>query len=315
MQKNLKKILKIIGNIVTVIAVLFIIKKLVDSDIDYSSLFQKKNILPVTTIIIVQAIIVVTNTYPWKKLVQLLSRKTITFQESIPVYVKSNLLKYVPGNVFQYVGRNELAVNKQIPHLQVATATIIDIGMTVFSSFVISLVFLSDYMFSFVKKNPHLFNWIFLTVILLIAIIFILGIVFRKKLSSKFENYRYLLHRKSLFVLLKCLIYYIIVMMISSFMYMITVVYILNVNVGTELWLQLFSAYTLSWLVGFITPGAPAGIGIKEAVMVGVTGNLINVSTITLSMVILRILTTLSDILAFLCVQLWKYILKKKRHK
>lgn len=301
---NIRRVIKILGNIITVLAVIFIISRLVNSNFDYSQLLESKNILPTLIITIIQAIIVVTNTYPWKKLVELLTRVKLPYQDTITVYVKANLMKYVPGNVFQYVGRNELAIKRNIPHLKVATATILDVGMTVLSAFLISVIFLYDYLIKTLQSfNLPLPFWLIILIILIFAsLIFVLA---RKKIGHKLSDYRYLLSKDSLKVLAKCLLYYVVVMLISSLMYMITLIFILNVQLDASLFIRLFSAYTLSWLVGFITPGAPAGIGIKEAIMVSVSGGLINTSVVALSMVILRILTTLADAIAFVAVFLF----------
>lgn len=311
MKVDTKNIIKIIGNIVTILAIFFVLKKLISSDIDYSTLFQFKNIIPVLIIVIIQSIIVITNNYPWKKLVELFSNVSIPFKDSIVVYVKSNLLKYVPGNVFQYVGRNGLAVKKGIPHIEVASATLVDVGMTVLSALLISIFFLYDYIFTFIVKNNYVL-YILLGILAFLVILAIIFFLFKEKVTSYFSKYAYLLHPRSLKTIFICLFYYIIVMMISSLMYIITLVYILDVPLDFSLFLKLFSAYTLSWLVGFITPGAPAGIGIKEAVMVGVTGGLLNISTITLSMVILRVLTTISDALAFIIIIFWNKFINKE---
>lgn len=298
---NAKKILKSIGNIVTIIAIIFIITRLLQSDFDYSQLLENKNIFPTIIITLVQAIIVVTNTYPWKKLVELLARVKLPYFDTIVVYVKANLMKYVPGNVFQYVGRNDLAVRRNIPHLKVATATILDVGMTVLSAFLISLFFLYNYIIEFFKTiNAPTFIWLLILIIIIAFIVLLL--IFKDKINIKLKKYRYLVSKESIITLSKCLIYYIFVMLLSSLMYMIVIIFILDVRIDNELFFKLFSAYTLSWLVGFITPGAPAGIGIKEAVMVSVTGGTIDTAVVALSMVILRILATLADGLAFLVV-------------
>ena len=58
---------------------------------------------------------------------QSLSQKKIPFATAVPIYTQSNILKYIPGNVFQYVGRNKLAFDMNISHVDVACATILDI--------------------------------------------------------------------------------------------------------------------------------------------------------------------------------------------
>ncbi len=299
MKPKVKKIVKFLGNIITLLAIFFIFKKLFSSDIDYSDLFKAKNILFISIVILVQAAIVITNCLPWTKLVEVLTNKHLSFTDTVPVYAKSNLLKYLPGNIFQYVGRNELALKKNIPHVEVATATIIDVMMTVLAAAIISVVFLSHFILSFLGQHSQTIKIVLLIAFIVLIALLIVIYLLRNKLKLKTRKYSYLLRPKTLKTLLFCLVYYIIVMMISSLMYMLVLIFVLNIPLDFSLFFKLFSAYTLSWLIGFITPGAPAGIGIKEAVMVAVSGGLINVDIITLSMVVFRVLSTLSDALGF----------------
>ncbi|MFR6077469.1 MAG: hypothetical protein ACLUHJ_08605 [Ruminococcus sp.] len=43
-------------------------------------------------------------TLPWLLFIRILSGAKIPMRDALPVYTRSNLMKYVPGNVFQYVG-------------------------------------------------------------------------------------------------------------------------------------------------------------------------------------------------------------------
>lgn len=295
----------------TIVAVIFIVRKLLDSSVDYSTLFKMKNFFPIVVVIVVQSIIVITNAIPWNILVNTITGEKINFTDTIMVYVKSNLMKYVPGNVFQYVGRNEIALKKNLSHIKVATATVLDVMITVLAAAIISLLFLYDYIFKFIEHTSWAHIALITIVIVLLLAIFVI-FIFRKKLAHKFKKYDYLISKKNIKGVLLCLVYYIIVLMISSLMYLVVMIFVLDVSLTPKLFLNLFSAYTLAWLVGFITPGAPAGIGIKEAVMVGVTGGLVNVSDITLSMVVLRILLTIADLVA---VGIGKTIDKRVKNK
>ncbi len=305
------KYIKILGNIITVIAIVFVIKRLMSSGYDYSQLFVAKNIIPILTIVIVQSVMVITNAFPWKLLIEMLTDRKVPFGETIPVYVMANLMKYVPGNVFQYVGRNQIAVKNKLPHLQVATATVLDVGMTVLAAALISIFFLFDYIMKFIQNSDWMRVVAFAFLVVGIVVVLFL-IIFRKKIATKFKKYHYLMSAKSLKTIFVALVYYIIVLMISSLMYLIVVVFILDTPLTARVFLQLFSAYTLAWLVGFITPGAPGGIGVKEAVMLGVTGGYLGVDVITLSMVIIRILLIIADCVAFAMGKTYEYIKKKK---
>ena len=311
MKNNLNKSLKIIGNIITIVAIFYVIKRLMNNDYDYSQLLVSKNIFPMLIIIVVQSVMVMTNAFPWKILVEMLTERKVPFAETIPVYVSANLMKYVPGNVFQYVGRNQLAVRNRLPHLPVALATMLDVLITVIAAAIISIFFLYDFIAKYLRVNSWMQTALIIVGIIIVLAVFLM-FLFRNQIWKKIENYSYLFSTKSIKTILIALIYYIIVLMISSLMYLIVVIYITDTPLSSQVFLQLFSAYTLAWLVGFITPGAPGGIGIKELVMVAVTGGYIGTDVITLSMVIIRILLVVADCIAFVFGKIFEIIYKTK---
>jgi uncharacterized membrane protein YbhN (UPF0104 family) len=67
--------------------------------------------------------------------------------------------------------------------------------------------------------------------------------------------------------------------------------------------------FILSWLIGFIMPGAPAGIGIRETMLVVVLGGLISPDMLVFSAVVLRLISIIGDVVSFLVIQaiwMWK---------
>jgi len=302
---KMKKYLKLIGNVITAIAILFVIKKLFQTDIDYSLLLKKGNILPIVIAIIIITSIVILNCLPWRKLVYILSSVSIPFKEAVTVYTKSNILKYLPGNVFQYVGRNDLANRMEIRHTDVAFATVLEIIMMVFSALLLSVVFLQGAVmeiFITYRDTFIMLGMIAFVVIILGIIIVILR--FKDKFRAFLTRFFNIFKKKNIFSVIGCVLYYVISTFILSLSYMIVLVFILKQDISTDIFVYICGAYTLSWLIGFITPGAPAGIGIKEAVMMAITGEVLNQEAIVLSLVVLRVLTIFGDVMGFVIVQL-----------
>lgn len=62
----------------------------------------------------------------------------------------------------------------------------------------------------------------------------------------------------------------------------------------------LAGAYAGSWILGFLAPGAPAGLGIREAVLVVWLGSLYGPAHAVALAIALRIATTLGDLINFL---------------
>jgi uncharacterized membrane protein YbhN (UPF0104 family) len=61
----------------------------------------------------------------------------------------------------------------------------------------------------------------------------------------------------------------------------------------------LTAAFTLAWAVGFVTPGAPAGLGVREALLLVLLAPTMGAANASLLSIALRVVTTLGDIVCF----------------
>jgi hypothetical protein len=62
-------------------------------------------------------------------------------------------------------------------------------------------------------------------------------------------------------------------------------------------------AYTAAWFIGYITPGAPGGVGVREAALVVLLGPSLGEATALSVAAGLRLLTMLGDLLLFVMCQ------------
>jgi uncharacterized membrane protein YbhN (UPF0104 family) len=58
----------------------------------------------------------------------------------------------------------------------------------------------------------------------------------------------------------------------------------------------LTGAFASSWILGFVAPGAPAGLGIREAILSAWLSGALPAEQVVLLVVVLRIATTLGDL-------------------
>jgi uncharacterized membrane protein YbhN (UPF0104 family) len=68
----------------------------------------------------------------------------------------------------------------------------------------------------------------------------------------------------------------------------------------------LCSAYVVAWLIGLVTPGAPAGVGVRELILVFLLQGLVGESELLLTVVLGRVVTVTGDFLFFLVSWLLK---------
>lgn len=93
----------------------------------------------------------------------------------------------------------------------------------------------------------------------------------------------------------------------SGITYILVVVTIYNDSVSVNI--SLIGIYLLAWLVGFIMPGVPGGIGIKESILILLLNGLLPRDIILVSVIIHRCLNIIAEVLAFVIM---KVIFRKR---
>ena len=313
-MRFLEKYYKLIGTILTVIALVFVVKKIVTMDVDWSMFASGRLIAMITGCVLIQTAVILFMSMPWVRFVRILSGTNIPMKDALPVYTKSNLMKYVPGNVFQYVGRNQLAADLHISHVDVACATVLDIVCSMLTPLLLIVVLMGKNMLELIRTYRNNFLIVLgVGVAVLLLLFLVLRWKFREPLQRYFEKYRKLLNRKILLRVLGVFLLYVVQYIISTAMYAIPAAFLFDVP-GDKLGLFL-GTYLFSWIVGFITPGAPGGIGIREAVMIMMCGSFLDMNTIMLYAVTLRIISTFGDIAAFLIGMLLEQVWKRQKQK
>lgn len=308
-----KKYYKVIGTIVTVIALVFVVKKIVTMDVDWSMFASGRIIALIGGCVLVQTAVILFMSMPWVRFVRILSGTNIPMKDALPVYTKSNLMKYVPGNIFQYVGRNQLAADLKISHVDVACATVLDIVCSMVTPLLLIVVLMGKNMLELIRTYSTNFLLVLgAGIAVLVLLLLLLRWKFREPLQRYFEKYRKLLNRKILIRVLGVFLLYVVQYIISTAMYAVPAVFLFDVP-AEKLGLFL-GTYLFSWIIGFITPGAPGGIGIREAVMMLMCGSFLDTDTIMLYAVTMRLISTFGDIAAFLVGLLLDRIWKRQRH-
>lgn len=300
-SENLKKYVKLIGKALSFVAVILLIVKLVQMDVDYSILKDRRNILYFAVFVLIQTFVNLTGCIPWLHYVEVLGEKKLRYFEVQVVYLKANILKYVPGNVFQYIGRNELAINCGIGHADVALATVLDVVTMIFTSLLISCVLISEQVAGYIGSS---LGELGIYALVFVAIC-VAGIMFLRRMNNRIGRYI----RKCMGVLctsrgiakaVYSVVYYVVIDGVGPVMFYVMLTQVLGTSIDLKQFYVLAGVYLFSFVAGFVTPGASGGIGIREMVMIVLAGNIIPEDTILLAVVLLRIISVASDFISFL---------------
>lgn len=309
MKKKLtiNKLFKFIGNIIMVIAIVMIVRKLISYEIDYSIIFAKENILYFMGIIIIYSICVIFGGIPWKNILNALYTSDIKYKDIIYIIVKANILKYVPGNIFQYIGRNELAIKKNMKHSEVAFATIIDVCWYVFSILLLVLIIAKNDMMSWLNQQRNVEIKLGIMIIIIVTIFTMIGMYYIKNKTNKFIR---IIRKIRSFRFFKALlinfIFYSVMGFANALMYMGIFTMISGEWLTEGDAIICIGAMLIAMVVGFIVPGAPGGMGVREAVSLFLLKGMIAESVVVSGIVIMRVISIIGDIVSYFIVFIYE---------
>ena len=296
---NIKKLLKLAGHLVVIAALAFVVKKIIDMDVKLSDLSSPRVMGAFALSLVIQAAQIIIACYPWLMFTRSLSGKKIPYSAAMPVYTQSNIYKYLPGNVFQYVGRNKLAADMEISHVDVACATILDVFFCVFWTGVVSVILLGSKIAELLEKyGKNLLIVGAAGVLFLIAAVLVVKFKFSDKVKGYLSRYSKAFEKSNRPQLLSGIFYYFAHNCVSAAMYLGCIALIVP-QAETRERFALTGAFLFAWIIGFVTPGAPGGIGIREGVMLFVCGDRY-ADRIVLFVLVMRIASVFADVSAFL---------------
>lgn len=225
-----------------------------------------------------------------------LGESRLSWRKTWRLYARTQIAKYLPGNVFHLVGRHIAAREEGVRDTVLAMVAGLEIGMVLFSAGALSLLAL-DHLLSFFGRLP----WIAVLILLFTGALASGGalILWRERIAAKMRHW----HWRRL--ALAQLGYGLFILM--SAVLFLGACLLAGADRGTILkdWPLLIGGYACSWASGFIVPGAPGGLGIREAALVAILGATVGESTVLLAAVMFRMITTLGDGLFFFLSTVW----------
>lgn len=310
--QKLKKVITMLGKLLTTLSVIFVIYSLYKTDIDWGCFSNPYiiclYILGLSFFVVFYNCI---NSYVWKMYVEFFSGKKAPTPKVVGIYLKSNVAKYLPGNVIQYVGRNVLGKKLEIGQKSIIMATIAEllsiICGNIFFAFIMSL-----------QNTKNVIGWLWsehnlrekISIFIVLAILIIIICICCIIKYGYWEKISVYLKKELLLLLTVAFSLYFVVFLVSALV-LWCITYILNIDLS---YVDVASANALSWLAGYIVPGAPGGIGIREVVLVWLLEAKCLPELIMLTAVLVRICSIIGDFLSFLGVIIYEIIIRRKKN-
>lgn len=215
----------------------------------------------------------------WRDLLHELGA-TLSVARSVAVYGRSQIAKYAPGNVFHLAGRQVLGMAEGVPPQPLAKSIGLELGLLVIGAIGLIGLLLQRWLASQVGALA----WVVPAALAVVVV----AVVWRWRW---FHAGRALV-AQLLFLLCSAGVYWAVLSVLAPEA-------VSRVPVGV-----VPGAAIAAWLVGLVTPGAPAGLGVREAVLLLILGVWVPQADLVLAVLLARLVNIAGDV-GFFLVALW----------
>lgn len=219
------------------------------------------------------------------------SAKALPAWPLVRIYCISQFAKYLPGNVGHYVGRHVWARSYGIAHAALLAAAVSEAALLVFSAVAWSAPLLSTPTVQRWWPHQRSGQWVWVAQICALALAWLL----LRRLASVSE-WAAMLHRMWGVITRRMLpLHLLFFALLGASLYYPAMV----MGASADVVRMLPAAAAISWLAGFLVVGAPAGIGVREVVFVGVMAGWMPEADLLALAAVMRVVTFGGDLIAF----------------
>lgn len=301
-NKNLKLILKAIGYVITIASFIYIINQILALKFDVlNHLKSFRFFFYLTAFSFLYTTIIFIAALNWKIIIRFFANTVIPFKIILQVYLKSNIAKYLPGNVMHYAGRNYLGSKFGMKHSDIAISSVFEIVLVIITTGILTsinlftnIIALPKELTSNIKLNHEIIFFI-LGVILIITCMLLIrkrNLIIRT--ISRLFSINFITLLAKTIILVSFTFIFGGLILVSIYIFIFDIVFSLKDFIAT------INIFIISWFLGYITPGAPGGIGVRETALILMLSPILGKESTLMASIILRLVTTISDVIAFL---------------
>ncbi|MGQ9426880.1 hypothetical protein ACXYTJ_13715 [Gilvimarinus sp. F26214L] len=221
----------------------------------------------------------------WKSLLEFRRVYVSTFW-AFKAYGMSQLAKYIPGNVFHVASRQAIGMGADIPARPLAESAFYELALLAIAGASFTPLVLS-------ALWPGFPIWLAASLFALLLPFFF--VVVRKVLDDTGG---------------RAFAAHLIFLSISGAIFLLVMLTISDVD-QPSVSILLMSGYIIAWLLGFATPGAPAGLGVRESVLLILVGQHVDEASLLLAIVLTRAITVAGDLIFYIAAT----SVARERHK
>lgn len=222
----------------------------------------------------------------------------LSFKRALAIYGQASIAKYIPGNIFHYVGRVTIGSEYGIPKKKVVLSMIAEtfiVAVTALTFGVAGLLYEYKSISLFMHSvGGNQLPGTILIVFSVTAILFASSFIFARGREWISLILPYLRSR----AVIKTMLLYLFSFLLTgiSMHLLLSTLWLVD---STLQWYQFAYGFSLAWVFGYITPGAPGGIGIREVILITLYGQDLGEGIIIGMVLFLRVLMTIGELIIY----------------
>lgn len=239
----------------------------------------------------------------WDVLLRALGCETSVLR-SWGIFLTAQFAKYLPGNVGHHAGRVALSIRYGYAGARVAASMILEMLLVAVTAAILSLPlvgWLADHLAPFWERGLS----ISLFVLAVLAVFLFLYVVLAKRFefAARMRRWKSLVlgigfwSKRTLTMMTLCAAISLVAFVLSG------MPLVLISDMPTALTASntaaIVAIFAVSWFAGLIMPGAPAGLGVREAILVEGLTPIMGIDRAVSVTLMFRVLTVFADLLAF----------------
>lgn len=318
---GLKKITRPIGYLLTVLALIYLVTIIVH--FDWNVLNFKNPFKAISYMLLFgvwASLFIFIGAYNWKLILEFINGSYVATKDVFQVYLKSNVAKYLPGNIMHYAGRNYLGNKLGWKNSEVAFSSLLEFIFGAGTTGIVIIMFIAVGLINMPPQFTLTINFhkilaysaIGVTVgLVVIVLIYVYRYVVRKEraevTSTKLWNRAKRFFTRGFLVLaFKLFLISLFCFLLNSLFYFYLCELVLDFHIKSNDIFNVYAALGIANYSSIITPGVPSGFGVKESVSFllisayGYPKELLMVSILAY-----RIVCILGDFLAFGIAFFW----------
>ena len=263
------------GSLLAVLGVGFVIRKLAQysDQVDFGKL-AGQDWLALLLLVAVGALSGLLLAAAWRALLQQ-QGVAISNATAVRIYGISQIAKYVPSNVAHLLGRQALASADGLPTWPVAKSTLWELGCLPYAALLCAPLALP-------LLDRTVAPWVGA---LGFAAALLLGIGAAYRLTGA--------------AVARAVACHLLYLAIAGAQFLLVLMLLVPTAELAPVALAVCGAYVLAWVAGFLTPGAPAGVGVRELVLYLLLSHIVSQPDLLAAVVLARAVSVCGDVVFY----------------